>query len=110
MYARWTNGLYYRGVIDSDTADTVHIKFDDGDQITHKRNDLKAVVLDKTPPKDVVVQGTVVIAFWPNRAQYYPGVVAKVDYSRQDSYYILYDDGGKGWARLDQLRIFPNRT
>lgn len=103
MFARWTNGLYYKGIIDSETADSFHILYDDSDTINHTKTDSKAIVMDVAPPKWAVSVGTEVIAWWPNRVIYYPGRVGIIE---PDRYYIEYDDGDKGWARLDQIRVY----
>ena len=103
MFARWTNGLYYKGAIESETSDSFRIRFDDGDNITHSKTDSKAAVLDRTPPRRDVSVGTEVIAWWPNRVRYYPGHVDKIEEGR---YFIKYNGGDEGWAQLDQIRIY----
>ena len=105
VFARWTNGLYYTGVIDSATDTTFHVLYDDGDEITLEKSDPKAIVMNTVPKPSAVTVGTEVIAFWPNRVRYYPGYVGEI---KGDEYYILYDDGDEGWARLDQLRVYSS--
>ncbi len=49
VYARWTNGLYYRGFVSRSASSTVSIRYDDGDKTTLPKNDESAVILDKIP-------------------------------------------------------------
>lgn len=105
MFGRWTNGLYYRGVIDSKTALQVHVKFKDGDDIWSNLDDRRAVIPDVEPFFDGVFVGSRVIAYWPSASvhRYYPGTVARVNSSTY-TFYVYYDDGDKGWVPLSKLR------
>ena len=105
VFARWTNGLYYTGVIDSATDTTFHVLYDDGDEINLEKSDPKAIVLNKVAKPSCLAVGTEVIAFWPDQVRYYPGYVEEI---KDGKYFILYDDGDKGWARPDQLRVYPS--
>ena len=73
VFARWTNGLYYRGFVKTSDSLTVSIHYDDGDKITLAKSDKTAVILDTIPQEDDIQQGQRVIGYWPNRVRYYPG-------------------------------------
>ena len=111
MFARWTNGLYYRGFVLSATSTTVFIKYDDGDTITLDKVDRKAVILDKLPCYSDIHPGQRVIGFWPGRTLYYPGVVrTKTDTGSTDCYQrfvydVLFDDGDERVQDFYQIRI-----
>ena len=63
MFARWTNGLYYRGFVTSVSSTTVHVNYDDGDTITLPKTDLQAVILDTLVCYSDVRPGQRVIGF-----------------------------------------------
>ncbi|XP_078359533.1 uncharacterized protein LOC144644005 [Oculina patagonica] len=113
VFARWTNGLYYRGFVTSATSTTVFINYDDGDTITLRRIDPAAVILDKPPCYSEVQAGQRIIGYWPRRTRYYPGVVT---YKRNSGitncyqkavYYVLFDDGDKRVEDSLQIRLVP---
>ena len=109
VWGRWTNGLYYHGRVE--TVDSMlHIKFDDGDRVSHNVDDKSSVILDVQPTPNSVKQGSRVIAAWPKRPMYYPGVVSAVDTSNPYSvqFYVKYDDGDQGYVTVDKLRILPS--
>jgi hypothetical protein len=87
----------------------IHIKFDDGDKISHDPSDVTAIILDTSPNPGAVFKGSRVVGFWPNRNMYYPGYVATVDKQKPHEvrYFVQYDDGDKGWVNVDQLRLIP---
>ena len=111
MFARWTNGLYYRGFVTSATSTTVFIRYDDGDTITLPKDDCKAVILDQLPCYSDIHPGQRVIGYWPKRTRYYPGVVkTKTDTGSTDCfqkavYDVLFDDGDRRVQDFHQIRI-----
>ena len=75
VFARWTNGLYYRGFVARANSSTVFTRYDDGDTIIPHKIDRTAVILDKLPCYSNIKPGQHVIGFWPGRTRYYPGAV-----------------------------------
>ncbi|XP_031574224.1 uncharacterized protein LOC116308015, partial [Actinia tenebrosa] len=61
VWGRWSDGTYHRGTI-SNVDTQVHIKFNDGDTISHDAHDQAAVVADVNPDPEVVQVGSRVIA------------------------------------------------
>ena len=88
----------------------VHVKFDDGDQISHAISDVTAVLPDSNPDSEVLQKGTRVIASFSNRAQYYVGRITEVNKSdpKNPSFHILFDDGDKQWNTPSKIRIMPD--
>lgn len=113
MFARWTNGLYYRGFVTSATQTTVTISYDDGDTITLQKNDRLAVILDSLPCYDSINPGQRVIGFWPGKTRYYPGVVrskkdtGSVECFQKGVYDVLFDDGDQRLEDFYQIRLIP---
>ena len=113
VFARWTNGLYYRGFVTNATSTTVFISYDDGDTITLHKIDPTAVILDHPACYSEVHAGQRVIGFWPGRTRYYPGVVTHKRISDSDNchqkavYHVLFDDGDKRLQDSLQIRLIP---
>jgi len=78
VFARYTNGKYYRGFVESVTSSTVYIRYDDGSSITLPIRDPSAVILDELPCYTDVHPGQRVIAYWPGRTRYYPAKVKSI--------------------------------
>ena len=106
VFARWTNGLYYRGFVTKSNRTTVFINYDDGDTITLKKLDRKAVVLDKLPKQWQLQLGKQVIGYWPGRVRYYSGVIAS---KSGCLHYVRFNDGDRRWAHLYEIRIIPRQ-
>lgn len=89
------------------------ILYDDGDKITLKKSDKKAVILDQLPCYHDILIGTRVIGFWPGRKRFYPGVVTSKKNSGSGSclqngaYHVNFDDGDKRVEDFYQLRLIP---
>ena len=113
VFARFTNGLYYRGFLTNATSTTVFISYDDGDVITLKKNDVAAVILDKLPCYHEIYPGLRIIGYWPGRTRYYPGkVTSKKNISSGDCYQkaeydVLLDDGDRRLEDFHEIRILP---
>ncbi|XP_068699860.1 uncharacterized protein [Montipora capricornis] len=113
VFARWTNGLYYRGFVTSSTSTTVFINYDDGDTITLPKIDSTAVILDHPACYSEVQAGQRVIGFWPGRTRYYPGVVTRKMISDSNNCYqkavydVLFDDADKRLQDSLQIRLIP---
>lgn len=101
VWARAMNGDYYKGVVTALT-DKVHVKFDDGETISHERCDEEALVYDMAPNVNEIKIGTRVIAHWSGVSAYLPGAVTKIEGNK---YHVLYDDGDRSSVRLEQMRI-----
>ncbi|KAK3747930.1 hypothetical protein QZH41_008849, partial [Actinostola sp. cb2023] len=108
VWGRWTDGTYHRGTI-SNVDCQVHIKFNDGDTISHNISDQTAVLADVNPDLEAVQIGSRVIAQYRDSARYYTGRVMKVDKAnpRDPTFDIHFDDGDKGPAKLNQIRMLP---
>ena len=113
MFARKTNGLYYRGFVAQASSSSVFIRYDDGDTITLFKNDSTAVILDILPCYFNIMSGQRVIGFWPGRTRYYPG---EVTYKKSTCgaacyqkavYYVIFDDGDRRMQDFNQIRVIP---
>ena len=114
VFARYTNGKYYRGFVDSVTSSTVHIEYDDGSTIELKMSDPSAVILEELPCYTNVDPGQRVIAHWPGKSRYYSATV-KSKMSRgsnacyqEDAYNVVFDDGDKITEDFNQIRLIPS--
>jgi len=113
VFARWTNGLYYRGFVTSANSTTVFISYDDGDTITLHKIDSTAVILDHPACYSEVHAGQRVIGFRPGRTRYYPGVVTRKKISDSNNcyqkavYHVLFDDADKRLQDSLQIRLIP---
>jgi len=114
VFARYTNGKYYRGFVDSVTSSTVHIDYDDGSTTELKMSDPSAVILDELPCYTNVDPGQRVIAHYPGRTRYYSATV-KSKISRgsnacyqKDVYDVVFDDGDKTRDDFNQIRLIPS--
>ena len=113
VFARWTNGLYYRGFVARASSSTVFIRYDDGDTITLYKKDRTAVILDKLPCYSDIKLGQRVIGFWPRRTRYYPGVVTykkptgRAACYQKAVYYVVFDDGDRRMQDFNQIRVIP---
>jgi len=113
VFARWTNGLYYRGFVTSVSSTTVGVKYDDGDTITLPKHDLEAVILDALVCYTDVHVGQRVIGFWPGQTRYYPGTVeskvhtGSVECFQNQVYNVAFDDGDKRKENFYQIRLVP---
>ncbi|XP_078361140.1 uncharacterized protein LOC144645435 [Oculina patagonica] len=111
VFARWTNGLYYRAFVVSATDSSLSILYDDGDTITHQKSDSTAVILDVLPSRIDVATQPRVIAFWPGRVRYYPGVIEYIINDFRSSpntlFHVQFDDGDKRDQEFYQMRILP---
>ena len=105
VFARWTNGLYYRGYVNNADRTTISINYDDGDKITLSKNDKTAVALDKIPLVDEVTIGQRVIGYWPNRVYFLPGYLSKLCNDGK-KYYHVFDDGKERCQEIFQIRTF----
>jgi len=108
VFARWNNGLYYRGFVTKATSTNVFITYDDGDTITLLKSDRTAVILDKLPCYSHVKPGQRVIGYWPGRTRYYPGVVESKGSTGSNNYYhVKFDDGDQRMEDFNQIRLIP---
>ena len=111
VFARWKNGLYYRGFVQSANSTAVFIRYDDGDSITLEKTDRAAVILDRLSCYSEVNPGQRVIGYWPGRNRYYPGVVVDKKYTSSTECYqkavydVLFDDGDRRLQDFNQIRI-----
>ena len=113
MFARWENGLYYRGFVTSVSSTTLYVNYDDGSTITLPKDDLEAVILDKLVCYQSVQPGQRVIAFWPGETRYYPGVVESKEVTgstecyQKQVYNVDFDDGSERLEDFNQIRLLP---
>ena len=101
VFARWTNGLFYRGFVIKATDSKVFINYDDGDTIWLNKNDQTSVILDKLPQPKSVLPGQRVIGYWPNRVRFYPGTVIS---RSSTTYFVRYDDGDERHNKIYDIR------
>lgn len=117
VFARRTNGLYYRGFVTSASSTTVFMNYDDGDTITLQKNDAAAVILDKLPCYRDFQAGQRVIGFLPGKTRYYPGdVIYKRNFCtsscyQKAAYRVLFDnpddDTDQRVQDFHQIRLIP---
>ena len=105
VLARWTNNLYYTGKISSIGGGNIHVSFDDGDKITHKVQDVSAVVSLDNGQHGPMYIGQHVLTNWKGGKKYYIGyVTAKAPDSR---YTVTFDDNDEDSYHAEQLTEFP---
>ena len=104
VFARWTNGLFYRGFVSKATDSKVFINYDDGDTIWLNKTDKISVILDKLPGPKSVIPGQRVIGYWPNRVRFYPGTVIS---RSSTTYFVRYDDGDERHNKIYDIRTIP---
>ena len=111
VFARWTNGDYYRGFVLSATSSTVFIRYDDGDEYTLEKDNPEAVVLDKLSCQSDIPIEQRVIGFYSKSDRFYPGRVTEIKTDGQScfeaSYHVKFDDGDERWENALEIRIFP---
>ena len=103
VFARWTNGLYYKGFVSKSDLWSVSINYDDGDKITLSKNDKAAVILDKIPEEDQVEIDEKVIGYWPGRVRYYPGHISHLC-NDGNKYFLKFDDGDERCEEIYEIR------
>uniref|UniRef100_T2M5L9 Band 4.1-like protein 5 n=1 Tax=Hydra vulgaris TaxID=6087 RepID=T2M5L9_HYDVU len=101
VWARALNGDYYKGTVTA-LSEKVHIKFENGDTISHERTDETSLVYDMNPNANEIKIGTRVIAHWTGLSAFLAGTVTKIE---GDKYHVFYDDGDKALNRIEQMRI-----
>ena len=108
VWGRWKTGQYFHGTV-TNVDSKVHVKFDDGDQISHDICDAAAVLPDVDPDSEVLQKGTRVIAAYSTRAMYFVGRITDVNRAdpKRPSCHVLFDDGDKQWNSPSQIRILP---
>lgn len=106
VFARWTNGLYYRGFITRASDRNVFVNWDDGDTITLDKRDRTAVILDVIPQVSEILLNEHVIGFWPHSTQFYPGHVTSIDAVNQ-KFYVQFDDGTRRIGTLCEICLIP---
>jgi len=106
IIARWTTNKYYRGKVSLITRDQISVLLDDGDKITHRLDDVAAVLPDEAPTVDQVNLATHIVARWQGSKKYFIGFVTGKPSS--SIYEVTFDDGDRGTYTLNQLRILPN--
>ena len=108
VIARWTNNKYYAGKVSSfDQANrTIDIAFDDGDAITHKTDDVSAVILDQEPDS-IKYKDHVIVPFQGGDA-HITGFVTAV--CTLKGFQIRFDNNNIAWFRKNKLRIFPDAS
>ena len=105
VYSRWyKNGDYYPGYISRSGSLTYSVQYDGGGASTFAKSDKCAIALDQDPKN--VKLGDTVIAYWPNKSEYYPGYVKA--FCGYMGYYVQFDDGSVRCNKLGEIRIFAN--
>ena len=117
VFARWTDGLYYRGFVTSAASTSVFINYDNGNSITLQKNDAAAVILDKLPCYSDIKAGQRVIGFLPGKTRYYPGdVIYRRNFCSSSCYqkaaYRVFfdnpdDDTDQRVQDFHQIRLIP---
>ena len=111
VFARWTNGLYYRGFVQEKkevvyNTSTIAIVYDEGGKITLPKNDESAVILDKIPEDSELEIGKVVIGFWPNDAKYLPGRTSR-SCDLGEKYFVTFDNSYERCEAIYEIRAVP---
>ena len=107
VFARCTNGMYYRGFVSYANRSTISINCDDGEKIMLSKNDKTAVVLDKIPLDGKIALEQRVIGYWPNRDGFYPGRISKYC-DNGKKYYLMFDDGYERCQDIFEIRTFQD--
>ena len=114
MFARYTNGKYYRGFVESVTSNTVHIKYDDGSSITLKKsgplggNTRQAAVLHcrrawsacdsllaRDKPDTTLLKSSPKISRGSNACY------------QEEVYDVVFDDGDQRRENFNEIRLIP---
>ena len=107
VFARWTNGLHYRGFITKASDRTVLVNYDSGDTITLDKSDRTAVILDVLPQVSEILQNERVIGFY-DHTPFYPGHVISID-TVNEEFEVEFDDpfDMKRPESLYEIRLIP---
>lgn len=112
VFARWNGTRYHRGFV----AETVfvgqvlHLKIqlDDSISVSHAASDERAVVLDVIPRYTQVHATQRVIGHLPGTTGYVTGWVMKRNPNCwQDTYLVVFDNGGEREEDFNEIRILP---
>ena len=105
VFARLTNGLYYRGFVQEVvySTSTIVIVYDDEVKINLPKNDESAVILDKIPQDSELEIGKVVIGNWPNDTKYLPGRISRFCVPGE-KYFVIFDNGGERCEAIYEIR------
>ncbi len=108
VFARLTNGVYYRGFVQEVVynTSTIAIVYDDGGKITLPKNDESAVILDKIPQDSELEIGKAVIGFWPSGAKYLPGRISR-SCDLGEKYFITFGNGDERCETIYEIRAVP---
>lgn len=98
VWAEWQTNGWYHGTVGEPCGAGFTVNFDDGDV---KCCTTAQIVADAVPSAAQVKAGSRVLALWTD-GHFYPGTVKAV--SGKD-YLIDFDDGDKGKATLEQIRL-----
>lgn len=112
VFARWNGTRYRRGFV----AETVYlgqvlhikIQLDDSISVSHAASDKRAIVLDVIPRYTQVHATQRVIGHLPGTAGYVTGWVMKRNPNCwQDTYLVVFDNGGEREEDFNEIRILP---
>ncbi len=108
VFARLTNGLYYRGFVQEVlyNTSTIAIVYDDGGKITLPKNDESAVIPDKIPQDSELEIRKDVIGFWPSDAKYLPGRISR-SCNLGEKYFVTFDNGDERCEAIYEIRVVP---
>jgi hypothetical protein len=98
VFAEWRPNSWYHGKVGTACAQGFTINYDDGDV---KCCTISQIVADVIPAASAVKVGARVLALWGN-GSYYPGTVSAI---AGNEYSINFEDGDKGKATLDHIRL-----
>ena len=108
VIARRTNNKYYAGEVSTFDPEnnTVDIAFDDCNAITHKIDDISAVILDQEPDS-LIYKDHVIVPFQRGYEQII-GFVTAVCTSK--AFKIRLDNNYNTWFKKNELRFFPDAS
>jgi ribosomal protein L35AE/L33A len=112
-------GRFYKGKIGEINGNQIYILYDDGDKERTTINMLKGYENYKAAAKKASATsapsdsdsieglsvGTRVVANWKNKGKFYKGKVGEI---KGKKVLILYDDGDREWASVQQIKGFEN--
>ena len=112
MFARWTDNLYYRGVVKGTSyhgnALYVDVQLDQSGSISHQASDERAIVLDIIPLYSHVHATQRVIGYFPGYTSYIPGIVVKRNEACwKAAYRVAFVTGKERDQDFNEIRVLP---
>lgn len=110
VYARYSDGYYYRGVVDVMREYRIRVRLHEiGEEIEHDMDDPSSVILNLTPQYNQVKKHFKVIASKGDVTKgYHPGKVTNLEGEKANRLYsIKFEDGTTNQVPITKLVLMP---